>query len=377
MPRGSWLGFVFCLAVVTPAVSQGQGQAPPRTLPAYTPPPASPPTAGAPPLGEAPLRDLTPPEFTDLVPPPDPHAAHGNTPGCLTPTVPGHAGFYGTAEYLLFKARTGASDYAIVNSTGGLATAGPIQTLSYAQSSGVRAEGGYRFSAGWDVAFGYTYFLTDGNALTNAGPGQVLLPTLTRPGLTDNATSALASANLNYNLYDMMIGKRFAIDDHFAIRGFAGFRFAQINQRFSTLYNGLDANLAVVNSQSRFNGFGPMIGGEAILNFCRGFHGYARASGGLITGTSHNTLQETNDGGATIYANTQYNVRQVVPVSTIAIGGGWQYRTVSIRAGYEITQWFGLAEPTRFVDDVGQGKINTRSTNLSLEGFFIQFGLTF
>jgi len=323
------------------------------------------------------LRELPSPDFGDLIPPPDPHASHGGTPGCLTPTVPPHAGFFGTAEYLLFKARSGSFDYALVNATGGLATAGPIQTLNYDLGSGVRAEGGYRFKAGWDASFAYTYFQTDGRDLIVAGPGQVLLPTLTRPGLTDNATSATAFASLNYNLYDMFVGKRFAIDDHFAIRGFAGFRFAQINQRFDTVYNGLDANLAAVNTASRFNGFGPMIGGEAILSVWHGFHGYARASGGLLTGTSDNPQLETNDGGATVYVNTQNNIRKIVPVSSIAIGGGWQYRTVSIRAGYEITQWFGLSEPARFVDDVGQGKLSTRPSNLSLEGFFIQFGLAF
>jgi hypothetical protein len=264
-----------------------------------------------------------------------------------------------------------------VNSTGGLATDGPIKTLNYALNSGFRAEGGYRFEAGWDAAFTYTYFQTGGSALVVAGPGQVLLPTMTRPGLTDNATSADASASINYSVYDMVLGKRFAIDDHFAIRGFGGFRFAEINQRFNTLYNGLDANLATVSSPSRFSGFGPMIGGEAILSVWHGFHAYARASGGLISGTSHNTQVEMNDGGATAYVNAKYDVRKVVPVSTIAIGGGWQYRTVSIRAGYEITQWYGLGERTRFVDDVGQGKINPQSTNLSLEGLFLQFGMTF
>ena len=47
------------------------------------------------------------------------------------------------------------------------------------------------------------------------------------------------------------------------------------------------------------------------------------------------------------------------------------------RAGYEVTHWFGLTQPIRFVDDVGQGKISTRPVNLSLEGLFLQVGLAF
>jgi hypothetical protein len=132
-----------------------------------------------------------------------------------------------------------------------------------------------------------------------------------------------------------------------------------------------------VNTQSRFSGFGPIVGAEAVLQTWGGFHGYARATGGLIAGRSKNALVETNDAGNTLYANPTYDVDKIVPVASIAIGGGWQYRTISIRAGYEITQWYGLTQPVRFVDDVGQGKISTRPANLSLNGLFLQLGLAF
>ena len=45
--------------------------------------------------------------------------------------------------------------------------------------------------------------------------------------------------------------------------------------------------------------------------------------------------------------------------------------------GYEITHWSGFGEPVRFVDDIGQGKIVTRPSDLSLEGFFFQVGVAF
>jgi hypothetical protein len=369
MPRGSWLGLVLCVAVVAPVAGQG----PPRTLPPVAPPapPASPPVAA----GEAPLRDVTPPEFTDLIPPPDPHG-HGHTPGCLTPSAPQHAGFYGTAEYLLFNVRSGSLDYAQLNPTSGLAIAGPIQNATFDIGSGVRAELGYHFEKGWDLGFGYTYFNTHGTESVTAGPGQVILPTLTRPGLTDTALTGTAATSFNYNVYDVIVGKRLVFDDNFTVRAFGGVRLAQINQRLDTLYNGLDAVNAAVTSSSRFSGAGGLVGAEAVLNVCGGFHGYARATGALITGKSRNALLETNDGNATTYVNTQFSTRKVVPVASIAVGGGWQYRTVSIRAGYEVTNWFGLTEPVRYTDDVGS-QIDTRPSNLSLEGFFVQFGLAF
>lgn len=363
MRRGSWLRLVVWFAA-SPAVAQ---------VPVV---PYDPPGAFADPA-QPPLRDLTPPGFADIVPPPPAHVGTDCPPGHLAPTAPGHAGFYGTAEYLLFRPRSGALDFALVNANTGLATVGPVESLKYDLGNGVRAELGYRFERGWEVGFAYTFLEASGGRTLAAAPGQVLFPTLTRPGLTDAVTSAAASANLSYNLYDALMGKRFAIDDNFAVRVFGGFRFTDISQRFNVAYNGLDAIKAAVNTRSAFEGFGPIVGGEAVLGGWHGFHAYARASGGLLTGRSTNSVLETNNAGGTVYVNSRYDVRKVVPVASIAIGGGWQYRNVSIRAGYEVTNFFGLTEPPRFVDDVGQGKVVTRPSYLSLEGFFVQLGFTF
>lgn len=357
MRRGSWLGLVVCVAAASPAA----GQAPVVPLDADDPP----------------LRDLTPPGFADIVPPPPRHGGHDHPPGHLAPSAPAHAGFYGTAEYLLFRPRSGAFDFALVNAGAGLATAGPVESLKYDLGNGVRAELGYRFERGWEVGFAYTFLEASGGRTAAAGPGGVLFPTLTRPGLTDAAASAAATASLNYNLYDGLVGKRFVLDDHFAVRAFGGFRFADITQRFDVGYDGLDAVRAAVGTRSEFEGFGPLVGGEAVLGGWHGFHAYARASGGLLTGRSTNTVRETNNAGGTVYVDSRYDVRKVVPVAGLAIGGGWQYRTVSVRAGYEVTHFFGLTEPLRFTDDVGQGKLVTRPSYLSLEGFFVQVGFAF
>jgi hypothetical protein len=204
-----------------------------------------------------------------------------------------------------------------------------------------------------------------------------LYPTLTRPGLTDEVASAAATANLSYNMYDMTIGRRFAVDDHFAVRTYAGLRFASIQQKFNAYYDGIDASQAAVSANSNFQGFGPIIGTEGVLTGWRGLNLYARVAGGLVSGQSSNPLGESNNGGQTIYVNTSYNVHEVVPTVSIGVGGGWQYRTVSVRVGYEVTNWFGLINRPRFSSDVAQGALTPQSANLSLEGLFVQVGVAF
>ncbi len=364
-----WLAFVVCVVSAAPVAAQGPNVLPDAPLPPVVPLVVPPP--------EAPVQDLTPPQFADLIPAPDPHHAEHAVPGHLAPTAPGHTGFFATAEYLLFRPRSDALDFAIPNENAGLGIRGPVESLRYANGNGLRVEAGYRCDCNWDFGFAYTYLNATGQRGLGTGPGRVLFPTLTRPGLTDSVLSADAESDLNYNLYDLLLGRRFVVDEHLAVRAFGGIRFADIGRRFDVRYDGLDARQAALCTRSGFDGFGPILGAEAVVGGWRGFHLYARASGGLLTGRTTNRVFETNNAGGTVYVDSRYDVRKVVPVGTLGIGGGWQYRSFSFRAGYEITQWGGIFEPVRFADDVGRGKLATRPANLSLEGLFLQVGYTF
>jgi hypothetical protein len=297
----------------------------------------------------------------------------------LGPFAPHHCGWYADAEFLLMRARNNDMDFAVVGSAVGLGTIGPINALNYQLGTGLYTELGYRYGpeGKWETAFGYTYFSDHGGVTAAVEPGQVLFPTLTRAGLVDRALTANVTSNLNYQVFDLLVGRRTVVDDNFALRWLGGFRFADIRQTFNTLYNGDDAREDAVNNRSRFQGFGPIVGLEGVLGGWHGFHMYTRATFGLISGLSKNDLLETNDSGATTYVNTTYHIRKVVPTATLGIGGGWQYRSISIRAGYQITYWEGIFERPRFTDDVSPGKLVTKPSNLTLEGLFIQVGLTF
>ncbi len=391
-----WVGAVLLLAVagtaaaqpVYPGVGIGGGGMMPVAPPAAFLPGAPPLAADTPGTSiqtlagladeHPPLKEL-PGGLPELIPAHDKHHGSGDheIPGYLTPFVPTHGGWFTGGEFLLMRPRNSDLDYVIRNTTTGLATTGPIESLKYGQGTGLRAELGYRYGESkWETAFAYTYFNGGGNSTLFAGGG-VLLPTLTRPGLTDRAQTATANVDLDYQLFDMLAARRVVVDEHFAVRWLGGFRFTDIRQVLNAYYDGGDARKAAVASRSRFQGFGPLVGAEAVLVGWKGLHLYTRASAGLISGRNVNRLLETNDSGATTYTNVNYDVRKVVPTGSIAIGGGWQYRTLSIRGGYEVTHWQGIFERPRFTDDVSPGKVVTRPANLTLEGLFLQVGLSF
>ncbi len=326
---------------------------------------------------DAEIKDLTPLLFAE------PHSMekHGEASGKQSEAhEEDHEdqGLFGAVEYLLLRPRRGAFDFGIADPANDFIPGGKLESLNYELRSGVRASIGYRFKdSPWGVSMAYTFLRSSADRTINAPTGGLIYPTLTRPGLTDEVGSAVAQSSLEYNVFDLEIGRRFHIDERLNVRAFGGIRFANIRQDFDVQYDRYDANLARVMTSSNFDGFGPLLGGEATLSVFRGFQLYARGSGALLTGKLVNPITETNNGGITHYASLDYRTRRVIPVMGMGIGGGWQHKNVSIRVGYEITNWFGLIDQPRFTNDFAIGKVTTRQSDLSLEGLFFQLGLKY
>ena len=248
-----------------------------------------------------PMKELLNAEPPDLVPHAGPRRPRARRlapecgdeheiPGYMTPFVPSHRGFYVNGEFLLMRPRYTDFDYAVRNFTPGLGTIGPIEEpLRYGTGTGLHTEDSGTGSARgkWETVFGFTYFTANGDTVAVAAPNQVLLPTLTRPGLTDRASAAWSTTDLDYQVYDVLVARRVLVDEHFAVRALGGVRFADLRQIFNTSYDGVDARQAAVATRSRFQGAGPVVGVEAILVGCKGFHLYSRAYGAMIAGLSN------------------------------------------------------------------------------------------
>ncbi|HKB01683.1 MAG TPA: Lpg1974 family pore-forming outer membrane protein [Gemmataceae bacterium] len=311
------------------------------------------------------VLDLTPPE---LLAPPE-CAPHVEAPA---------GGWYGSVEFLYLTPRVRDLDFAIVDPRDDLVPAGRVQSLNYRASPGVRAALAYRVPGlGWDVGFAYTYFTASDEFGAAAPAGGLLYPTLTRAGMTNEAQAAAAEVHLTLNVYDLTAGRTWDVDCACRLRVFGGLRFATVRQSLTAGYVGRDADCAFVESRSNYDGVGPLFGGEAALGVGGGFGLFGRASGALLTGTMRAPFTETNNAGGTVLADLPDRGALTVPVVSLGVGLTYECHGVFVRAGYEVTNWFGLFERPTFVDDVAEGKFVRRSGNLSLDGFFLQFGLAF
>jgi hypothetical protein len=335
--------------------------------------------AQSPPVALPPVEGLRAPiAFRDITPPAQPHAEpdhplhqaehHDGKPQTL----------FFNAEYLLMRPRRGALDFAIRDANRDLIPSGRIESINYELRSGIRAGVATRLAdTAWFGDFNYTYLRSGADRDVTAPAGGTLYATLTRPGLNDEANFAAATASLEYNVFNATIGRPFTLDKHTVLHLYGGLRWASISNRFEVRYDGQDANQAVVKADTSFDGFGPLVGGILLVNVHEGFHLYSRCTASLVTGQFRNPLRETNNGGLTQYADLDYSTRRVIPAASLAVGGGWTRDAITIRAGYEITNWFGFVDTPRLSGELSEGRFTTRRSDLSLEGLFVQLGVAY
>ena len=155
-------------------------------------------------------------------------------------------------------------------------------------------------------------------------------------------------------------------------------RLATICQTLEATYSGRDADAAGIDWRAQYDGAWADLRGRILAR-----HG--RWLWSLRPGDSRpahrqrcaSLFSETNNGGATIYADLRDRFALTVPVISLGVGFMYEYRGVFVVAGYEVTNFIGLFERPTFVDDFAQGKIVRPSNNLALDGFFLQLGLSF
>jgi hypothetical protein len=319
------------------------------------------------PLGDdpTPLKDLTPAELLH-----EPPHAHAKDPPA--------GGLYLSGEFLLLTPRQRGLDFAITDPSNNLAPNGRVESLNYETQPGFRATIAYRVPGhGWELGLTYTYFNSRDDAVVAAPPGGLIYPTLTKAGLTNDALGALARSRLTLNVYDIELGRHWDTDETLRFRLVGGVRLITVRQSLEAFYDGRDADLAFVRTESNFDGAGPLAGVESWWALTKSIGVFGRATGGLVTGTMRNPYRETNNGGATVYADVSDRYALTVPFATVGIGLSYEYRGLFFRAGYEVTNYFGLFERPYYTNDFAEGKVMNRSTNLALDGVFLQFGLSF
>jgi hypothetical protein len=292
-------------------------------------------------------------------------------------------------DYLLWRARRRALDFAIVDPFDNGIPEGPIESVFYDTDIGIRA--GFTFSLPnpeWEFAAYYTYFHAHGNQTFTAPPGGVIYPTVLSPIGPREVTGAFAQANVDLDIVDVQFGPRLAIGECVAFQVYGGLRSGHINMKYNAYYTGgdaggIDANFNFTGTryfdEVRFRGLGLRLGGEGTYKVCEYATVFLRGSTSILSGRfSESHMEDNGTAILTQLVNVAEKWEQLVPVVELGIGVTYQFREdMRLALGYEFSHWFGMVDSADFVDDVAVGKLTRRTSDLTFEGLFLQLAVSF
>lgn len=288
------------------------------------------------------------------------------------------AGPYVHGEYLFMRARHTALPYAANRGPNGAGFLGDdLQQTQFDRDHGFSVGVGYLMSECWDVDFTYTYFnnsgfdgqgdpTIDGNNVVPLNPGPLGVV-----GVMDAASQILS---MDYQTFDLAIGRYFRPADGLTLRVTGGIRGAQVNTDSHILYFNINPafNIDSISDQINFDGIGPRLGGEANLSIGEsGFSVVGKTAVSLLLGdfnvTSAGQFSQIAAGGLGVggnIASAKFEYEQLVPILDMRLGTRYDFGPCYVSTGYQFSSWFGYFSPLG----------TNLNGNLFFDGIYVEAG---
>jgi hypothetical protein len=306
-------------------------------------------------------------------------------------------GYYGTAEWLFWRAEEDDVSLALKNSFTTVGNHGQIVRMNYEWDSGFRLGAGWNtpYDA-WDFAINYTWYLNTsklrinplGTNSTFLGLDAFWMPNL---GGTNRVNSLTARWDCKMQIGDAEVARDYFVGDKLSFRPYLGARFAEINRELTVNYGPQNSagspNLNTpgsVYTENNFWGIGPRFGVGGDWRLKHHFYLFGNVGTSLLYG----------------HANGRYRVNQTFlgetvrivdptfwkPLSNIEtkIGFGWgscincNRLLLSFQVAWEASQWFKVPAfgTNNQTDAVSIGATNS-NRNLGTQGLTVSAYLGF
>lgn len=283
-----------------------------------------------------------------------------------------------SVDFLYWEPRQRGTDFAITTDDSALSVGrGSVLSLEMDHSPGVRANLGYRTCSGWELGVIYTHFGAGGTTSAAVPDCGNMWATRSHPSRNEEAATAEASGHINYNVFDLEA--RYPLVDacSIGVQIFGGLRWAQIDEAFQVDYDGVDFDRAQYRDDWRMNGFGVRLGGETQWRWNASWSLFGNAAGSVLGGRFRTHLLETDAQGADTIVDVQDDYDQGMAVLEAAAGIAWTHGPLQMRAGYELHNWFNLADRSMFPDAEHEGLFTPLSNDVLLDGLFVRLGYTY
>jgi len=328
---------------------------------------------------------------------------------CPQPSCCKGAGIYAFGEWLRWRAREHTTGYSglITDDSFGDGYSVDAASTEFRWDNGFRFGVGYRTEHCWDVNFVFTWYETDGRhrlGFDDAGDplgdnDDVYAALMDRDlafqviGFADDIINgrvdlAAQQKTLRYRTYDLNFGKACEPCCGLTILPTIGFRYADLRNNEETFYADPSSDfLYFMERQVRMKGYGLRAGLSTQYAICKCLTLHADSAVSLLFADfdtdridiAINTGDEESK--AREYAAT---IKTVVPVLELRVGLSYNWKCLSLAAGWEFQHWFNMRQHVDVfnpllgiegLEDVVQYRVET--TDLSFYGWFLRAGIVY
>lgn len=293
---------------------------------------------------------------------------YGSRVATASPQIDGY-GFYGSADFLWWKAYEGGSDYVLRNNH--------IRHVNFDWEPGFKVGGGYLFDHdAWDADIEFTFFRTHTNHSLRSDS---LFPLVGDQDLSLNHSKAKWRIHF-YNL-DLVVGKNYFVSKYLAFRPFFALTIAWIDQNRRFKFHTTEGDQISLKGRNDFSGVGPKLGVGAQYFFCEHFSCYGDVSGDLLWGDFSVREREDDKTAGTQFYNLRYNLHRMVPVCAFELGLSYEVHVdddtcrFRLKAGYESQYWWRQNQLPIFNADALV--FHRYSEDLGLQGLTVEARLDF
>ena len=287
-------------------------------------------------------------------------------------------------EVLYMRPSRSNLDYAISDADVDIQPEGRFEKVEPDYSGGGRFGLSYNFGSGTAVYGQYTMLNTRDSDSAVAPAGGSLWGTWLHPNsvIDDrDATSAKMGYDFDHDVFDLGLRKWMEVGSDLGMQIEAGLRYADMSQDIDIQYRDETQNETVdISNQNDFSGWGPRLGLGLDWRVGKGFNLFSSIAGSLLVGDFDLSLKEIDDDAGVVTTRSSVDDSEdnrVVPVLEMRAGIGYAHQLengmfVGATIGYEWQNWFNMVTAQRFMDDIDNQLMYTDTTDVSLDGFFVE-----
>jgi hypothetical protein len=259
---------------------------------------------------------------------------------------------------------------------------------------GARFGLGYDFGSGMEIGVRFAGLKSHDNESVTRSTGEDLWGIwLHANSVIDDNDVTTAKARYDFEHYAIDLGARQKLDlgQRLGLSLEAGLRYASMNQDIHIYYEQevtpLLRRSADISNENDFSGWGPRLGAGLDWRVGYGFKVFGSVAGSLLMGDFDLSYRELDLPVGATTPTRRVDIKQgirnrVIPVVETKVGVGYAYQlqngwAFGANAGYEWQNWFNMVTAQRFSDDVDGQIMSTDTTDIGLDGFFLEAFVNF